>query len=92
MKTLIVALLVLLLALQYRAWFGDSGYFVAAAVKEQLQVQQRRAEQRERRNRRLRGEVLALTQGDAAVEARARTDLGMIKEGEIFYIVSDGRQ
>lgn len=92
MKTLVVALFVLLLALQYRAWFGDSGYFAAAAVKEQLQVQQRRAEQRQRRNRQLRGEVLALTQGNAAVEARARTDLGMIKEGEVFYIVSDDRR
>ena len=90
MKTLAAVLFILLLALQYRAWFGDSGHFAAAVLKEQLQVQEQRAQQRERRNRRLRGEVLALTQGDAAVEARARTDLGMIKEGEVFYIVTDG--
>ena len=90
MKSLAAVLLILLLALQYRAWFGDSGYFAAAALKEQVRVQERRAEKRAQRNRLLRGEVLALTRGGAAVEARARTDLGMIKDGEVFYIVTDG--
>ena len=92
MKMLIVALVLLLLGLQYRAWFGDSGYFTAAALQEQLRVQERRAERRVQRNRRLKQEVMALRQDKTAVEARARADLGMIKEGEVFYVVTDRLQ
>ena len=90
MKTVAAMLLLLLLGLQYQSWFGDSGYFKAAALKAQLQAEERRAELQKQRNRLLRGEVMALTESDAAVEARARTDLGMIKDGEVFYIVTDG--
>lgn len=92
MKILAAALLLLLLGLQYRAWFGDSGYFTAAALQEQLRIQERRAERHVQRNRRLRQEVMALRQDKTAVEARARADLGMIKEGEVFYVVTDGLQ
>ena len=92
MKILATALVLLLLGLQYRAWFGDSGYFTAAALQEQLRIQERRAERHEQRNRRLKQEVMALRQDKTAVEARARADLGMIKEGEVFYVVTDGLQ
>ena len=92
MKILAAALVLLLLGLQYRAWFGDSGYFIAAALQEQLRIQERRAERHEQRNRRLKQEVMALRQDKTAVEARARADLGMIKEGEVFYVVTDGLQ
>ena len=37
------------------------------------------------RNRLLTAEVLALQDGLDAVEARARSNLGMIKQGETFY-------
>jgi cell division protein FtsB len=33
--------------------------------------------------------VQALKSGSAGVEARARSELGMIKEGETFYLVVD---
>ena len=92
MKMLIAALVLLLLGLQYRAWFGDSGYFTAAALQEQLRVQERRGERHAQRNRRLKQEVMALRQDKTAAEARARADLGMIKEGEVFYVVTDGLQ
>lgn len=92
MKILAAALVLLLLGLQYRAWFGDSGYFTAAALQEQLRIQERRTERHVQRNRRLRQEVMALRQDKTAVEARARADLGMIKEGEVFYVVTDGLQ
>ena len=42
------------------------------------------------RNRVLTTEVMALKEGLVAVEARARTDLGMVSEGETFYLVVDG--
>ena len=89
MKLFIVMLVLLIAGLQYRAWFSDDGYFVVQALNERLEQQQRRAELQRQRNRLLAAEVLALKQGHAAVEARARADLGMIREGETFYIVAE---
>ena len=89
MKLLIAALIVVVAGLQYRAWFSDDGYFAARALTERLEQQQRRAELQRQRNRILAAEVLALKKGHAAVEARARADLGMIRAGETFYIVAE---
>jgi cell division protein FtsB len=86
-------LAVLLLALQYKAWFGDAGAMEAAALREQVASQRERAEVLARRNAALTAEVLALKEGNAAIEARARTDLGMVKDDETFYLIParDGR-
>ena len=89
MRAILVILSVLLLALQWKAWFGDVGYLEAADLREQMARQRERAELLAQRNRLLTAEVLALKAGHAAVEARARSDLGMIKRGETFYLVPD---
>ena len=89
MKLVVVLLILLIVGLQYRAWFSDDGYFAAQELYERLEQQQRRAELQRQRNRLVAAEVLALKRGHAAVEARARTDLGMIREGETFYIVAE---
>ena len=81
-----MALLALLL---YRFWFGESGWFAVRRLAEEVAVQERRAEALAERNRALTSEVMALKQGLDAVEARARTDLGMVAEGETFYLVVD---
>jgi cell division protein FtsB len=82
-------LVVFLLALQYKAWFGDASHLEAAELAAQVDSQRERAELLARRNRLLTAEVLALKSGLAAVEARARNDLGMIRQGETFYLISD---
>lgn len=89
MKLLIVMLLLLIVALQYRAWFSDEGYFAAQTLAKGLERQRDRAEMLRQRNRRLAREVMALKEGYAAVEARARSDLAMIRDGETFYIVDE---
>lgn len=89
MKLFVVLLVLLIGALQYRAWFSDDGYFAVQALNERLERQQSRAELQRQRNRLLAAEVLALKKGHAAVEARARADLGMIRKGEKFYIVAE---
>lgn len=73
--------------LQYKYWFSDVGHFRDAALGEEVVKQQQRLVRLEGRNRILAAEVRAQKQGLAAVEARARSDLGMIKEGETFYLV-----
>lgn len=77
----------LLLALQYKVWFGDAGYLEAASLRDQVERQRQRAELLAGRNRQLTAEVLALKAGHAAVESRARNDLGMIRRGETFYLL-----
>ena len=91
MRVVIGILVVVLCALQYKAWFSDVGYFVAQRLQDTVSHQERRAELQRQRNRILRAEVIALKNGYAAVEARARSDLGMIKDGETFYLVPDER-
>ncbi len=92
MKILIAVLVLLLLVVQHQAWFGRSGHHTQAALQAQLQEQQRRIELHQQRNRRLRSEVMAMQRGNAAIESLARTNLGMIKEGEVFYILADNPQ
>ncbi len=87
MRTVLGIMVVLLLALQYKAWFGDAGYWQAAALQDQVEAQESRADMLARRNRMLTAEVLAQKHGYAAVESRARNDLGMIRRGETFYLV-----
>ena len=89
MKLVVISLIFLILGLQYRAWFSDDGYFAARALGEHLEEQRQQSGQQRERNRRLAAEVVALKKGNTAVEARARTDLGMIREGETFYIVTE---
>ena len=82
--------IVLLALLLYRFWFGESGWFAVRQLAEEVAVQDRRTEAAAERNRTLTTEVMALKQGLDAVEARARTDLGMVAEGETFYLVVVG--
>jgi cell division protein FtsB len=74
---------------------SDVGYIAAEGLRTQLREESDRAAALEERNRRLTAEVVALKRGAqdsyAAVEARARSDLGMIKQGETFYLVPDRR-
>lgn len=73
--------------LQYKYWFSDVGHFRDQALSLEVVKQAQRLAALEERNRILAAEVRAQKHGLAAVEARARSDLGMIKEGETFYLV-----
>jgi len=84
-KWLIGALVVLLLVLQYRLWFGDGsvkGYF---DLREEARVTHTELLNLRSRNQALEAEVADLKSGLDAIEERARTELGMIDEDETFY-------
>lgn len=90
MRTLriVLLLLVVLLAwLQYRLWFGNSGTREVAALQRQVEQQARQNAGLQQRNDALAAEVADLKSGEAAIEERARSELGMIKPGETFYRV-----
>lgn len=89
------ALLVLLLAallawLQYAMWFGTGGHHEVDALRAQVEQQRAENQQMQQRNEALAAEVDDLKSGGAAVEERARSELGMVKPGETFYRVVDG--
>ncbi|OQW93366.1 MAG: cell division protein FtsB [Beggiatoa sp. IS2] len=78
---LIIGLLALLITLQYQLRFGEGSY-------QQLQERQQQLEKNQRiklRNDSLAAEITDLKQGFSAIEERARKELGMIKEGEVYY-------
>ena len=85
MKTLMVILCLLLLVLQSRLWFGDGGLIEIHRLQQAVDTQQSRNGALKERNAALEAEVIDLKTGVAAIEERARSDLGMIKKGETFY-------
>ncbi len=91
MRILIAIMVILLAGLQYKIWFGDVGRLAAERLRGELTQQNKRTVALERRNRILTAEVLALKEGLGAVEARARSNLGMIKDGETFYLVPESK-
>lgn len=86
MKPLLISLAGILLFLQFQLWVGEGS--VAALHRLRDDVAQRRISNEElaERNRSLEKEVLALKEGLDAIEERARTDLGMIRDDETFYL------
>jgi cell division protein FtsB len=88
---LLVLMLALLAWLQYRLWFGNGGEREVAALQAQVQQQARDNAGLKQRNAALAAEVQDLKSGEAAVEERARSELGMIKPGETFYRVVESQ-
>ena len=83
--TLILAALILLL--QYPLWFGKGGWFKVREVNQQLEAQKQINQQTQARNALLDAEVRDLKEGSEAIEERARSELGMVKQGEVFFQV-----
>jgi len=80
-----VILCLLLLVLQFRLWFGDGGLVEIHRLQQAVDTQQIQNSALKDRNAALDAEVVDLKTGVAAIEERARSDLGMIKKGETFY-------
>ena len=87
MKALLAGLVIVLLILQWRLWAGEGGVSDLRQLEEQLAAQQSENEALLLRNQMLESEVLDLKTGLEAIEERARSDLGMTREDEIFYRV-----
>lgn len=87
MKVVALVLLVLLIWLQYKIWLQDGG--IPEIVQLQQEVEQVTVEvkQLKERNLSLDAEVKDLKKGLDAIEERARSEMGMIKQGEVYYQV-----
>ena len=89
LRWVLLGLVLLLGWLQYRLWFGIGSAGEVAALEAQVGHQGRENGGLKERNAALAAEVRDLKEGVAAVEERARSELGMIKPGELFYRVVD---
>lgn len=85
MRAITGLLALTLLWLQYQLWFGPDGMRKLWDVGTQLAEQATENRLAIARNALLAQEVADLKAGTAAIEARARSDLGMIRQGEVFY-------
>ena len=85
MRSLFFILLVLLSLLQYRLWVGDGSFAEVWQLHQDVEQQKAENEQLKERNAALDADVKDLKQGLDAIEERAREELGMIKQDEIFY-------
>ncbi|PPU92429.1 cell division protein FtsB [Xanthomonas albilineans] len=86
-RWLLLVLAGLLAWLQYRFWFGPGNSGEVLVLESQVEHQKRDNEGLQQRNAALAAEVKDLKDGEAAIEERARSELGMIKPGEKFYRV-----
>ncbi|UWX04444.1 cell division protein FtsB [Pseudoxanthomonas sp. NC8] len=93
LRWVLLGLVLLLGWLQYRLWFGIGSVGEVATLEAQVEHQRRENGGLRERNAALAAEVRDLKEGVAAVEERARSELGMIKPGEVFYrVVEDPAQ
>ena len=82
MRLVTAVLIALLILIQYPLWWG--GWLRVYALRAELAQQQQKNADDKLRNEQIQGEVQDLQSGTAAVEERARYEMGMIKDGEVF--------
>lgn len=89
MRVLATVLVLLLVALQYKLWLGEDGLRELWDLRKAIASQQAENKRLNERNQGLAAEVTDLKHGLEAVEERARSEMGMIKDGEVFYQLLD---
>ena len=89
MKKLITGAVLVLIWLQYNLWFGQSGHFAQVRLQSQLNISAERVSVLKARNALLTAEVIAMKSDPRNLESRARSELGMIKKGEVFYLIGN---
>ena len=91
-KVLIFALLVVLMGLQSRLWLGEGSFAHVNTL--QAKVSRKVAENsvKVQRNKILRAEIIELKRGLESIEEKARSEFGLIKEGETFFLLIEDDQ
>ncbi len=87
MKALTLIFVILIALLQYPLWLGKGSWLRVWELNRQVHAQQEKNAGLKARNAMLDAEVRDLKSGKAAIEERARSELGMIKQDEVFFQV-----
>jgi cell division protein FtsB len=77
----------LIVLIQYPLWLGKGGWMRVWDIDRQVTAQKQNNARLEARNKALDAEVRDLKQGSDAIEERARYELGMVKQDEVFFQV-----
>ncbi len=85
MRWLALVFLAAILALQYPMWFGKGGWLAARDLDRQLAMQRGANDKLKARNEALDADVRDLKTGSEAIEERARSELGMVRQDEVFF-------
>ena len=87
MRLIIICLAALAILIQYPLWLGKGGWLHVWDLDQQVIEAEKKNDELKARNAKLASEVQDLKEGTGAVEERARYELGMIKENEVFVQV-----
>jgi cell division protein FtsB len=90
MRWLTAAFAVSLIVLQAKLWLAEDGLRQVRELRQAVTVQTDRNRELAERNAALDAEVVDLKQGLDAAEERARTELGMVRPDETFYLIVPG--
>jgi len=82
-----LALIILLIVLQLKLWVGNGSMHEVENMRAGVKAQAEENAGLQKRNQALSADVEDLKHGEQATEARARSELGLIKPGETFYQV-----
>lgn len=87
MRVLTLTLAALIVLIQYPLWLGKGSWLRVWEVDQQITAQRETNRRLQARNNALEAEVRDLKVGQEAIEERARSELGMIRQDEIFFQV-----
>ncbi len=91
MKALTLIFVILIALLQYPLWLGKGSWLRVWELNRKVSEQQEKNTALKARNDMLDAEVRDLKSGKAAIEERARSELGMIKQDEVFFQVIEAQ-
>ena len=90
MRLLALVFVVMVAALQYPMWLGKGGWLQVRELDRQVGVEREANAKLKARNDALDAEVRDLKTGFDAIEERARSELGMVRQDEVFFQLQDG--
>ncbi len=88
-RVILWTLVLMILGLQWRLWVGEGSFAHVTGLRDEADKMVWTNNIKRLRNEILKAEILDLRNGLEAVEEKARSELGFIREGEIFYLVVD---
>ena len=89
MRSVWLGFVALFLLLQYELWWGHGGLIAVHQIKQKIALQRSVNNNLEKENKKIIADVEDLKTAYEAIEERARNDLGLVKEGEVFYQTID---
>ena len=89
MRPITIFLLLAFAGLQYKLWVGDGSVLQWFRLENKLVAEEQENKRLLARNRVLEADIVELKSGEQALEEQARYELGMVKEGEVYYQCDD---